>query len=352
MSTTNVLSFILYLCSLRCGLHIKIIHFVLSHRGKEYHKVIIIGAGMAGLGAATKLLENSIQDFVILEAQSQPGGRIKTISVEGKPLDLGAQWMHGKDNPLYHLAKQHNLLSGSNLRTLLCFQVLRQQILEKVSEEGLGQYVRSNGNLVDPFTVQLVSFKFGQILEHCSKLTEAEEQALPLGAYLEEQFNHFLDEQTLNSEQEEIYRELFDWNVRFQVVDNSCMDLSRLSTKRWSDYVCEDDEAHSNLKFGYQSLVEAIVESFPRECSIRCDSEVVQIGTDLKNGVVLETKNGDLLSCDHLILTPSLGVLKKSGFLKKVLSEKMVTNIENMGFAGICKIFLFYDQKWWEDTKG
>lgn len=83
-------------------------------RSREYHQVIIIGAGMAGLGAATKLLENRIKDFVILDAQSQPGGRIKTIFVDGKPLDLGAQWMHGKDNPLYHLAKQHSLLSGSN----------------------------------------------------------------------------------------------------------------------------------------------------------------------------------------------------------------------------------------------
>lgn len=211
--------------------------------------------------------------------------------------------------------------------------------------------MRSNGDLVDPFTVQLVSFKFGQILEQCSKLTETEEHTLPLGAYLEEHFNHFLDEQKLNSEQEEIYRELFDWNVRFQVVDNSCVDLSRLSTKRWSDYVCEDDEAHSNLKFGYQSLVETIVESLPIE-NIRCDSEVVKIGADLQSAVVLETKNKNLLACDHLILTPSLGVFKKSDFLKKVLPEKMLTNIENMGFAGICKIFLFYDQNWWGDSKG
>lgn len=221
-----------------------------------------------------------------------------------------------------------------------------------MSEEGVGQYLRSNGDIVDSSTVQLVSFKFGQILERCSKLTEAEEPTLNLLAYLKEHFNHFLDEQALSSEQEEIYRELFDWNVRFQVVDNSCMDLSRLSTKRWGDYVCEDDEAHSNLKFGYQSLVDAIVESFPRQCSIRCDNEVVQIGADLQSGVVLETKNGDLLTCDHLILTPSLGVLKTSDFLKKVLPEKMLTNIENMGFAGICKIFLFYDQKWWGDAKG
>lgn len=81
-------------------------------RNVEHHKIIIIGAGMAGLGAATKLVENSIDDFVIVEAQDQPGGRIQTIYVDNKALDIGAQWMHGKSNPLYKLAVDNDLLAG------------------------------------------------------------------------------------------------------------------------------------------------------------------------------------------------------------------------------------------------
>lgn len=39
-------------------------------------KVVIIGAGMAGLSAANHLIKNNIADFHILEARGRIGGRI------------------------------------------------------------------------------------------------------------------------------------------------------------------------------------------------------------------------------------------------------------------------------------
>lgn len=41
-------------------------------------KILIIGAGAAGIAAACKLLENGEQNFVILEANDKIGGRICT----------------------------------------------------------------------------------------------------------------------------------------------------------------------------------------------------------------------------------------------------------------------------------
>ena len=39
-------------------------------------QVLILGAGMAGLGAARKLSESGITDFLILEQRDQIGGRV------------------------------------------------------------------------------------------------------------------------------------------------------------------------------------------------------------------------------------------------------------------------------------
>ena len=44
-------------------------------------KVLIIGAGMAGLSAANHLLKNSEPDFLILEARGRIGGRIVSTQI-------------------------------------------------------------------------------------------------------------------------------------------------------------------------------------------------------------------------------------------------------------------------------
>lgn len=44
-------------------------------------KILIIGAGMSGLSAATHLLKNNETDFLIVEARGRIGGRIIAVQV-------------------------------------------------------------------------------------------------------------------------------------------------------------------------------------------------------------------------------------------------------------------------------
>lgn len=46
----------------------------------EKAKIVIIGAGAAGIAAASKLLQRGVNDFVILEANDRIGGRIRTVN--------------------------------------------------------------------------------------------------------------------------------------------------------------------------------------------------------------------------------------------------------------------------------
>ncbi|MFT5641525.1 MAG: hypothetical protein ACI9A7_001629, partial [Cyclobacteriaceae bacterium] len=69
-------------------------------------KVLIIGAGVAGLYAGYLLKENGI-NFQILEASSNHGGRVGKLSTFADfPIDLGAQWLHGNNNILGDLIKK------------------------------------------------------------------------------------------------------------------------------------------------------------------------------------------------------------------------------------------------------
>ncbi|NOQ75028.1 MAG: NAD(P)-binding protein [Crocinitomix sp.] len=68
-------------------------------------KVIIIGAGAAGLYAGFILKSLGI-DFTILEASNKAGGRLgKLTDFADFPIDLGAQWLHGRNSVLGDLAQ-------------------------------------------------------------------------------------------------------------------------------------------------------------------------------------------------------------------------------------------------------
>ena len=69
-------------------------------------RIIVIGAGLAGLVAA-KTLQAQGHEVLVLEARDRIGGRISTSTKwPDMPLDLGATWIHGvKGNPLTQLAQ-------------------------------------------------------------------------------------------------------------------------------------------------------------------------------------------------------------------------------------------------------
>lgn len=77
-------------------------------------KIIIVGAGAAGIAAASRLFENGLEDLLVLEAGNRIGGRINSVEFAGGVVDLGAQWCHGEvNNSVYNLVKEFNLLSPS-----------------------------------------------------------------------------------------------------------------------------------------------------------------------------------------------------------------------------------------------
>lgn len=60
-----------------------------AHRNAS---VLVIGAGAAGMAAATRLMANGFTDVTILEAEYRYGGRVHTIPFGAGVVDMGAQW--------------------------------------------------------------------------------------------------------------------------------------------------------------------------------------------------------------------------------------------------------------------
>ena len=69
------------------------------------NRILVIGAGMAGLTAARKLAEAG-RHVLVLEARDRVGGRIRTRRDEGEILELGAEFIHGIPTEVWHPLQQ------------------------------------------------------------------------------------------------------------------------------------------------------------------------------------------------------------------------------------------------------
>ena len=61
--------------------------------------LLFLGAGAAGLAAASKLAQSGFLNVTILEASNRIGGRVRSSLEFGKNhgyVELGAQWIHGE----------------------------------------------------------------------------------------------------------------------------------------------------------------------------------------------------------------------------------------------------------------
>ena len=56
-------------------------------------RVVIVGAGFAGLTAARELVKKGVRDVVVLEARNRVGGRTWTRRLGGVDYDVGGQWL-------------------------------------------------------------------------------------------------------------------------------------------------------------------------------------------------------------------------------------------------------------------
>lgn len=169
--------------------------------------VVVIGAGIAGLGEA-KVLKEANLNFVVLEGSDRVGGRINTVAMENLTkdsknvsVDSGAQWLHGRNNELFKFAEKHGL------------------IRPELSEEAQGDYIRDDGTKLDEYFVKKVDFKFGQILEECEEFASKKSDKsfkfpASLKEFVEENFQDFV--KSLENEEEKLQAmQLLDWHRKF-----------------------------------------------------------------------------------------------------------------------------------------
>ncbi|WP_301126395.1 flavin monoamine oxidase family protein [Streptomyces cacaoi] len=81
-----------------------------QHIHEETCDVVVVGAGMAGLMAATTLAEET--DVLVLESADRPGGRVETVRKGDYWINVGTQFTEGT-GPLIDALQYHGIEMGS-----------------------------------------------------------------------------------------------------------------------------------------------------------------------------------------------------------------------------------------------
>lgn len=102
-----------------------------------------------------------------------------------------------------------------------------------------------------------------------------------------------------------------------------------------------------------------MTKQLPLDDKILLNKEVTKIVWDNnatnRNGVTVSCSDGSVSNADHIIVTASVGVLKKfhqSMFVPELPAYK-INSIEGIGLGTVNKILLKFPTKWWpDDLKG
>lgn len=282
------------------------------------HDVIVVGAGVAGLTAASQLNTAGL-DVVVLEARDRIGGRTHTQTLGDATVDMGAAWLH---DPL------HNPLSPYL--------------------DSLGIPVQSDG-------------MWGSGMRAFSKEGWlASEQTSTLVAAL----YNFDPEATRLVQQatSDRYSDAISWYVDTQLAPNASPtmiaaflsrvvgagitgdDPSDISLQGMAAYEGEESGHNSVVVGGYRKLVDRLAQNL----NVRLSTPVSQV--DHSDARVTVSAGDHALEARWAVLTTPLGVLKSGGIrFDPAMPPRHSEALSRLKAKSLEKVVFTFDDRFWSE---
>ncbi len=288
---------------------------------RPVERVIVVGAGMAGLATANALTHAGV-DCVLLEARDRPGGRTHTVDFGGLPVDVGGSWIHHPGgNPMTRLADQLGLerVSGDFLEAMVLFDIEAGKPLDPPDRE----------------TLRKIYQGFDQGLRELSaELGPDVDMVTACERYLDRVIEPGRIRDLARSR-------LHGWveaDASGPVADVS---LGFMLSPYQPGY--EGDDIGDFVVGGYRMIVDGLATGV----DIRYGAAVDAIRYDA-NGVRVILSDGTVEECSHVVITVPLGVLKSMGIgFEPGLPAEKVSAIERLGFGRFEKVVIRFEEAFW-----
>ncbi|XP_044119328.1 spermine oxidase isoform X1 [Neovison vison] len=359
----------------------------LRRRGQP--RVVVIGAGLAGLAAAKALLEQGFTDVTVLEASSCIGGRVQSVKLGHATFELGATWIHGSHgNPIYHLAEANGLLEETTDGERSVGRI------SLYSKNGVACYLTNCGRRIPKDVVEEFSDLYNEVYNltqeffRHGKPVNAESQN-SVGVFTREEVrNRIRDDPEDPEATKRLKLAMIQQYLKVESCESGSHSMDEVSLSAFGEWT-EIPGAHHIIPSGFMRVVELLAEGIPAHViqlgkPVRCvhwDQASARPrgpeieprgegdhnhdageggqggeqprgdgrGEDKQWPVLVECEDCEVIPADHVIVTVSLGVLKRqyTSFFRPGLPAEKVAAIHRLGIGTTDKIFLEFEEPFW-----
>ncbi|KAL8189056.1 hypothetical protein R6Q57_029317 [Mikania cordata] len=341
-------------------------------------RIVIIGAGMAGLTVANKLYKSGVKkgafELCVVEGGNRIGGRINSSEFGGDRIEMGATWIHGiEGSPVHKIAQEIN--SFESEQPWECMDGFPDDPIT-IAENG---YVL-NSSLVDPISDlfnNLMNFAqgkkklIGDGIEIGIGTDFGRNGNSSVGSFLKKGLESYWKLESRNETEgvfgcgewnrKSLEEAIFAMHENTQRTFTAANDLHNLDYLAESKYIMFPGEEVTIAK-GYSSIIESLASVLPsgvvqlnkKVNIIEWQPEsVMGIMGNIQGGnssrpVKIHFLDGTSMSADHVVVTVSLGVLKAGIFnndsgvfqFKPPLPNHKIEAISRLGYGVVNKLFL------------
>ena len=284
-------------------------------------RVVVVGAGIAGLTAANALAHGGVE-CVVVEARDRTGGRLHTVDLAGSPVDLGGSWIHmpGGGNPMRAFAQLAGIACRSadpvpDMAGFDCGEGRRLPAAE--AEAALRLYLET------------FPAAAGQL-------------AAELGpdASAADGIEAFVARAGLAPGPVRRARQML-----YGAIEAESADLAERQSLRWmwNEFEYDGNYFGDVPDGGYRRLVDAMATGVDLRLGIEVTDVVLSAG-----GVRVQNADGTSEEGSHAVVTVPLGVLKRGApRFSPALPPDRLAAIGRLGFGRFEKVVLRFDEPFW-----
>lgn len=292
--------------------------------------VLVVGAGMAGLLAAWKLVEAGCR-VTLLEASARVGGRVRTELVDGIAVELGAEFVHGRPPELVSLIAELGLKATERTGAMIHF--LPDGTLFAREEDGVAR--EEDGSAEDAGESENDPFALLERLQGWSDAHPDEDLSFMAWAARQGVAGEALGSAA-------------GYVEGFNAADAREVSVRSLALQQMAEDAIEGD-VNAHVEGGYAQLAERMTARLQGESgTVRLRAQVTAVEW-VPGSVTAVLADGERVAADAAVLTLPLGVLQRGSVAFVPEPADVLTQAKRMRMGDVCRMSLVFRRRWWAE---